>query len=155
MKIVVPKSFESDSGLIAVARRLAADNAKFPQIMMPVQIYSDDSAHRELAEYFHFGKVHDLRITGSDLFVRKIVKLPKTESAGSAKKQPGRDDAPVGTSIDPSTVTYKVADGGTPRMFNIIIPSKFATEAGLIAVAKRLERDTANLPLFAGEIYDN
>jgi hypothetical protein len=58
-------------------------------------------------------------------------------------------------SIDPSAVTYKIAEGGTTRLFDIIIPPKFATEAGLIAVAKRLYKDTAALPLVAVEIYDN
>jgi hypothetical protein len=58
-------------------------------------------------------------------------------------------------SIDPSAVTYKIAEGGTTRLFDIIIPPKFATEAGLIAVAKRLDKDTAALPLVAVEIYDN
>lgn len=155
MEIVVPKQFESDAGLIAVARRLAIDNAKYKQVMTPVQIYSADDARRELAEYFHYGSVHDVRITGPDLLVRKIVKLPKGESSGSAKKQSGRDNAPTGASIDPSAVTYKVAEGGTTRMFDVIIPSKFASEAGLIAVAKRLDKDTANLPVVAVEIYDS
>lgn len=155
MEIVVPKQFESDAGLIAVARRIAADNAKYQQVGMPVQIYSADDAHRELAEYWHHAAVHDLRITGPDGLVRKIIKLPKAESSGSAKTQPGHDDAATGASIALSAVTYKVAEGGTTRLFDIIIPQKFATEPGLIAVAKRLDKDTANLPVVAVEIYDN
>jgi len=51
-------------------------------------------------------------------------------------------------------VSYKVAEGGDTRVFDIIIPPKFATEAGLIAVAKRLDKDTSNLPVVAVEIYD-
>jgi len=41
-------------------------------------------------------------------------------------------------STDPAVVTYKIAEGGTTRLFDIIISPKLATEAGLIAVAKRL-----------------
>jgi len=80
MEVLVPKQFGSEAGLVAVARRLAVENAKFRQVMMPVQIYSDDSSHRELAEYFHFGSVHDLRITGPDLLVQKIIKMPSPRS---------------------------------------------------------------------------
>ncbi len=77
MEILVPKQFESEPGLIAVARRLASDNAEHQQVMMPVQIYTADDTHRELAEYFHYGRVHDLRINGPDSLVRKIIKFSK------------------------------------------------------------------------------
>jgi hypothetical protein len=78
MEILVPKQFQSEAGLIAVARRLAIDNAKYQQVMMPVQIYAADDPSRELAEYFHIGSVHDLRISGPDGLVRKIIKFSKS-----------------------------------------------------------------------------
>jgi hypothetical protein len=156
MEILVPKSFESDSGLIAVARRLVADNAKFLQVKMPVRIYSDDSAHRELAEYFHFGSIHDLRITGPELLVRKIVKLPKAESSASfPKKQTEQGNAPSGAPVDPSAVTYRIVEGPGTRLGHIIIAPKYASEAGLVAVAKRIDKDTAKFPVVGFEIYDN
>jgi hypothetical protein len=142
MEVLVPKQFESEAGLIAVARRLAADNAKFRQVKMPVQIYSDDSSHRELAEYFHFESVHDLRITGPDLLVQKIIKMPKQKSSNDG-------------SVPASSVTYKIVNGRGTRIWDIVIPPKFATEAGLIAVAKQVDKDTADLPVIAVEIYDN
>jgi hypothetical protein len=126
------KQFETDAGLIAVARRLAIDNAKYKQVMMPVQIYSSDGSDRELAEYTHHGSAHDLRITGPDRLVRKIVKLPKAESPNSSmKKQTAQGAAPSGAAIDPSVVTYKIVEGPGTRFGHIIIPPKLATEAGL------------------------
>ena len=59
------------------------------------------------------------------------------------------------TSINPSTVSYKIVNGRGSRLWDIVIPPKFATEAGLIAVAKRLDKDTADLPVIGVEIYDN
>lgn len=81
MHVLVPSQFATDSGLIAVARRLAKDNSKYPFVQTPVQIYSDNDSDRELAEYWHTKTVHDLRIVGSDRFVRKIVEFPKGETS--------------------------------------------------------------------------
>lgn len=50
MEVLVPKQLQTEACLVAVTRRLDKDNAKFPQVQMPVQIYTDDSSHRELAE---------------------------------------------------------------------------------------------------------
>jgi hypothetical protein len=141
MEVLVSKAFQTDAGLVAVARRLAIDNAKFRQVQMPVQIYTDDSLHRELGEYFHFGKVHDLRITGSDLLVRTIIKMPK--------QNPSSDG-----SASTSKVTYKIVNGRA-GMCDIVIPPKFATESGLILVAKQLDKDTTDLRVVAVEVYDN
>jgi hypothetical protein len=142
MEVLVPKAFQTDAGLVAVARRLASDNAKFQQVKMPVQIYTDDSAHRELAEYFHFGKVHDLRITGADLLVKKIIKMPQQRTSNDA-------------SPAASKVNCKIVNGRGTRIWDIVISPKLATESGLISVAKQLDRDTADLPVVAVEIYDN
>jgi hypothetical protein len=57
--------------------------------------------------------------------------------------------------IDPASVSYKIVDGRGTRIWDIVIPSKFATEPGLIAVAKRLDKDSADLPVIAVSIYDN
>ena len=64
---------------------------------MPVQIYTDDASHRELAEYFHFGSVHDLRITGPDLLVKKIIKMPQ--------QKPSNDGSVA------AKISYKIVDG--------------------------------------------
>ena len=153
-EIIVSPRFATDSGLIAVARRLAADNAKFPLVGMPVQIYSEENPTRELAEYWHTGSTHDLRITGPDQLVRKIVKLPK-RSDTSVKKHTQQGDAPNGASVDPSAITYKIVEGPGTRLGHIIIPTKYASEAGLVAVAKRIDKDTAEFPVVSFEIYDD
>lgn len=156
MEILVPKQFESDAGLVAVARGLETDNAKYRQVGMPVQIYSADDAHRELAEYWHSGAVHDLRINGLDGLVRKIVKLAKAGSPDSTlKKQTDPGAAPSGAAIEPSAVTYRIVEGPAARLGHIIIPSKLASAAGLIALAKRIDKDTAQFPVVSFEIYDN
>lgn len=142
MEILVPKQFESDAGLVAVARRLETDNAKNQQVGMPVQIYSADDAHWELAEYFHHSDVHDLRTTGPDGFVEKIIKMPK--------QKPSNDG-----SASASKVTYKIVNGRGTRIWDIVIPTKLATESGLISVAKQIDKDTADLSVVAVEIYDN
>jgi hypothetical protein len=141
MEVLVPKQFQTEAGLIAVARRLDKDNAKFPKVQMPVQIYTDDGSHRELAEYFHFGTVHDLRINGPDSLVSKIIKMPKQKPS---------DDGSVAAKIP-----YKIVDGKGSRIWDIVIPPRFANEAGLVALAKQLDRDTSDLPVIAVEIYDN
>jgi hypothetical protein len=155
MEIIIPSRFETDSGLVAVARRLAVDNAKFPLVRMPVQIY-DEHATREVAEYWRFGSTRDLRITGPDQLVRKIVRFSKEKSsAASFPKRTEQEESPNGTSVDPSAVAYKIVEGPGTRLGHIVIPPRFATEAGLIAVAKRVDKDTANFPVVAFEIYDN
>src|SRR5262249_24177954 len=80
MEVVISPQFAADAGLIAVARRLAKDNAKYRRVGMPVQIYGSDDATRELAEYFNFEDIHNLRITGRDGLVRKIVKFPVSKT---------------------------------------------------------------------------
>jgi len=99
MEVLVPKTFESDSGLITVARRLAMDNAKFPTGERCLfRIYSDDSSHLELAEYFHFEAFTTCESMDQNRLVSKIIKLPKEKPSSDA-------------SISSSDVSYKVAEG--------------------------------------------
>jgi hypothetical protein len=75
MHVMIPARFATEAGLIATARRLAKDNAKYPPVLAPVQIYSDGNPALELAEYWHNKRVHDLRLNDSNAVLRKIVKF--------------------------------------------------------------------------------
>lgn len=59
------------------------------------------------------------------------------------------------TSIDPATVTYTPHKWGAPFFQSVLIPTKFATEAGLIAVARRIDRDALDFQNVFVEIFDN
>jgi hypothetical protein len=59
------------------------------------------------------------------------------------------------TSIDPATVTYTPHKWGVPFFQSVLIPTKFATEAGLIAVARRIDRDALDYQSVDVEIFDN
>jgi len=59
------------------------------------------------------------------------------------------------TSIDPDTVTYTPHKWGLPIVQSVLIPTKFATEAGMIAVARRIDRDALDYQSVDVEIFDN
>jgi len=75
MHVMIPVRFATEAGLIATARRLVKDNAKYPLVLAPVQIYSDADPARELAEYWHNKRVHDLRLNDSNAVLQKIIKF--------------------------------------------------------------------------------
>ena len=59
------------------------------------------------------------------------------------------------TSIDPATVTYTPHKWDLPIVQSVLIPTKFATEAGMIAVARRIDRDALDYQSVDVEIFDN
>jgi hypothetical protein len=71
-----------------------------------------------------------------------------------SKAQEAQANADYDTSVDPSTVTYtlKKFEG---RIFGVVIPPKFATDAGVIAVARRLDQDLPDQNIDGIEIYDD
>ena len=74
-------------------------------------------------------------------------KAQQPEIVGSGKN---RD-----TSIDPATVTYTSHKWDLPIVQSVLIPTKFASEAGLIAVARRIDRDALDYQTVDVEIFDN
>src|SRR5438876_1388352 len=59
------------------------------------------------------------------------------------------------TSIDPAIVTYTPHKWGLPIVQSVLIPTKFATEAGMVAVARRIDRDALDYQSVDVEIFDN
>src|SRR5207253_4948092 len=59
------------------------------------------------------------------------------------------------TSIDPATVTYTPHKWDLPIVQSVLILTKFATEAGMIAVARRIDRDALDYQTVDVEIFDN
>jgi hypothetical protein len=57
--------------------------------------------------------------------------------------------------IDPATVTYTPHKWELPAVQSVLIPRKFATEAGLIAVARRIDRDALDYQTVDVEIFDD
>ena len=60
-----------------------------------------------------------------------------------------------GTSIDQSAVTYTAHKWELPSVQSVLIPPKLATEAGLIAVARKIDHDAPDYQTVDVEIFDN
>ena len=58
-------------------------------------------------------------------------------------------------SINPAAVTYTAHKWGLPSVQSVLIPPKLATEAGLIAVARKIDHDAPDYQTVDVEIFDN
>jgi hypothetical protein len=78
--------------------------------------------------------------------------LAEQRAKDRAKQTPAPD---YDASIDPATVTYTPHKWELPIVRSVLIPTKFATEAGMIAVARRIDRDALDYQSIDVEIFDN
>jgi hypothetical protein len=81
------------------------------------------------------------------IILATLITLPSNELEAQANRN-------YDTSVDPSTVTYTLKKFES-RILGVVIPPKFATDAGVIAVARRLDQDIADQIIDGIEIYDD
>jgi len=74
MIVTVPSWLGTEAGLVATARRLARDNAEYPLVKIPVEIYVNGTP-KEAAEYWHHGRVHEIRLNDAKGYVYKAIKI--------------------------------------------------------------------------------